>query len=727
MFCKRILTTLIFFFMFSAGYSQASITPHTIYAQMKKVASWQINDIEKNGWRQPSTDWTNGAYYAGQLAWAQMANDQKQMDFLVSVGEKNKWDGSPHERFFADDYCVGQTYSQLFMLYKDSVMIKPMIKLCDEILRQPHTESLLWGFDKGLHNREWAWCDALFMGPPTLAYIYKVTGNKKYLDGMNELWWRSSDYLYDSRERLYFRDSRFFDKKEKNGKKVFWSRGNGWVMAGLARILDIMPADYPARPRYVKMFKEMAERIAALQQPDGTWHASLLDPASYPVKETSGTGFFTYAFAWGVNRGYLPYQKYFPVIKKAWVALNNCVHEDGKLGFVQAPGAAPEKVNYNDTETYGTGAFLLAGTELFQMMFQRESSPMRTVIHNSLPLNRSEEMAELKWTRFADSKFDPAKTIVVNAQTNEEIPSQVIYNGTNTPVSVIFQSGVTAGSSGYFYFRKQKPENYTARTFGRFVPERYDDFAWENDKIAFRMYGAALDSRPDNAKGIDVWLKKTTGMVINKWYKRNDYHIDHGEGVDAYKVGFTLGAGNSAPLTAQGLSFSKNYTEYKILDQGPLRFTFQLIYKPWRVDGKEVQQIKTISLDAGSNMNKITDEYQFEGSSLIIATGVTKHNDDGSPVIDSVNRFVSYWDQADGKVDNGKVGVGVFVPGYERVTFKNEIGHLLAITTLSRGQSFVYYQGAAWNRSGFFPDEHTWIDYLKAYSRRIEHSLEVIW
>ena len=725
MLLKKIIIALAFLFTTSFGYSQAPIAPHTIFAEMKNVADWQIADIEKNGWRFPPTDWTNGAYYAGQMAWAKMANDPKQLEFLKAVGEKNNWNGGPEERFFADDYCVGQTYAQLFQIYKDSAMIKPMIKLCDDILAQPHTESLLWNFEGGLHNREWAWCDALFMGPPTLAYISKVTGDKKYLDGMNQLWWRSSDYLYDTTEHLYFRDSRFFDKREKNGKKVFWSRGNGWVISGITRILDNMPADYPARPRYVKIFEDMASRIAALQQPDGTWHASLLDPKSFPFKETSGTGFFTYSLAWGVNRGYLSYEKYFPVIKKAWIALNKCVHPDGKLGFVQVPGASPEKVGYEDSEVYGTGAFLLAGTELFKMMFDRESVPKKTVVINSLPLDRKDEIVELKWTQFKEAKFDSSKTIVVNAQTNEEIPSQIIYNGGKTPASIIFQSGITAGSSGYYYFKKQKPKAYAAKTYGRQVPERFDDFAWENDKIAFRMYATALDKSPDNAKGIDLWLKKTSKMVINEWYKRNDYHVDHGDGLDAYSVGMTLGSGDSEPITDTGFVFSDNYSDYKILDQGPLRITFRLIYKPWEVNGEKVSEVKTISLDAGSNLNKIKDDYHFKGTTLTIAAGVTKHKDDGNPVIDSVNRFVSYWDQSDGKVDNGKVGVGLIVPGYEKVSFKNEWNHLLAVANLTPGQLFIYYQGGAWNRSGFFPNEQSWIDYLTNFHKRLKNPLEI--
>ena len=362
-----------------------------------------------------------------------------------------------------------------------------------------------------------------------------------------------------------------------------------------------------------------------------------------------------------------------------------------------------------------------------QLLQKDQRNQLLVTVTNETSRPRVAQTVEVAWNSIKRKLKGvlPNGVIVISAETNSEIPSQVIYNGKEDPQSLIFQTDIEGATSLRFAVKKGKPANYTDKTYGRQVPERYDDFAWENDKIAFRMYGAALDSRPDNAKGIDIWLKKTSDLVINKWYKRDDYHIDHGEGVDAYHVGITLGAGNSASLTTQGLAFSNNYSDYKILDQGPLRITFQLIYKPWQVDGGKVQQVKTISLDAGSNMNKITDHYQFEGTTLSIAAGVTKHKDDGSPVIDSLNRFVSYWDQADGKVDNGKVGVGVIVPGYETVSFKNELGHLLAIANLIPKQSFVYYQGGAWNRSGFFLDEKTWINYLSSFNENLEQPLKV--
>ena len=367
------------------------------------------------------------------------------------------------------------------------------------------------------------------------------------------------------------------------------------------------------------------------------------------------------------------------------------------------------------------------GNTFYQQLLQDQRNQLLVTVTNETSRPRAAQTVEIAWNSIKRKlkNISPDGIIVINVETNNEIPSQVIYNGKKDPQSLIFQTDIQRNASLHFAIKKGKPANYTLKTYGRQVPERYDDFAWENDKIAFRMYGAALDVRPDNAKGIDIWLKKTSDLVINKWYKRGDYHIDHGEGVDAYHVGITLGAGNSAPLTTQGLIFPNNYSDYKILDQGPLRITFQLIYKPWQVNGKKVQQVKTISLDAGSNMNKITDDYQFEGTTLSIAAGITKHKDDGSPVIDSVNRFISYWDQADGKVDNGKVGVGIIVPGYETVSFKNELGHLLAVTTAKKDQHFVYYQGGAWNRTGFFPDERAWINYLRFFSENLKQPLKV--
>ena len=364
---RRITSLSIILYISVTAFSQkqpdSTFTQAGVLLIMQRVADWQVNDYNTNGFKRARWDWTNAACYTGLMELARLSTDDKYMKFLINVGDSLNWNTGPR-RFHADDYCVGQTYSNLYMIHKDPKMIATFRQLADSIASMPHTESLEW--KNRIADREWAWCDALFMGPTGLAYLTTATGDSKYLDIANKLWWKTTDYLYDRKEDLYFRDQTFFDKKEKNGQKVFWSRGNGWVIAGLVRVLQNIPENHPDRKKFLKLYKDMAARVASLQQPDGSWHASLLDPASYPIKETSGTGFYTYALAWGVNNKILKKKKYWPVVEKGWRALVTSVHTDGKLGFVQAIGAAPGHADENTTEVYGVGAFLLTGSEIYK-------------------------------------------------------------------------------------------------------------------------------------------------------------------------------------------------------------------------------------------------------------------------------------------------------------------------------------------------------------------------
>ena len=208
------------------------------------------------------------------------------------------------------------------------------------------------------------------MGPTVYARVGRATGDRRYYDYLDREFRVTCDTLYCPEERLFFRDTRYISMREKNGERVFWGRGNGWVTAGLTVIIDNMPDDYPAKARYVALFREMMERIAGLQGADGFWHASLLDPASYPAPETSATGFFTYSLLWGVNRGLLDRAHYGPVAEKGWRALCEAVHEDGKVGYVQPIGADPQQVGRDDTEVYGVGALLMAGRQMYDYVMK---------------------------------------------------------------------------------------------------------------------------------------------------------------------------------------------------------------------------------------------------------------------------------------------------------------------------------------------------------------------
>lgn len=317
---------------------------------MRRVADWQLAHP-----MHPDTDWKNGVFYAGVVATYHATGDRRYRDALIAMGERNGWRLGPEPRL-ADDHCIGQTYLDVYFATGESKTVADVRRTFDAIAADPRPGRV-----------EWFWCDSLFMAPAVMSRLSAAVGDPRYLDLMDAMWWDTTDFLYDRSERLFFRDKNFFEARERNGAKVFWCRGNGWVMAGLVRVLQHMPPGYPTRERYLRLYRDMAARVAALQQADGFWRSSLLDPAAYPGGESSGTALFTYALAWGVNRREIPGDVYGPVIAKGWHALVGAVDADGRLGWVQKPDERPNLLQATDTETYGVGAFLLAGSEVLKL------------------------------------------------------------------------------------------------------------------------------------------------------------------------------------------------------------------------------------------------------------------------------------------------------------------------------------------------------------------------
>jgi rhamnogalacturonyl hydrolase YesR len=336
-------------------------TPGQIVAIMEKVGAWQVAQPPT---RPITNDWTYGAFYAGLMALTQVSTNPAFHDAILSMGKQQGWKLA-RRVYDADDYCIGQTYVEMYLDDREPAMLAPTRERLDFILANPATNSLDFNGKDSRHR--WAWCDALFMGPPVWARMFAATHDQRYLEFMDREWKATSDKLYDPTEHLYFRDSTYFEKREANGKKVFWSRGNGWVLAGLARVLEVMPPDYPQRKFYEQQFKEMAARIASLQPPDGLWRPSLLDPESYPLPETSGSGFFTFGMAWGINHGLLGRAQFEPVVRKGWNALVQSVTPKGKLEHVQPVGSDPKKFDPTHSDVYGVGAFLLAGSEMYRL------------------------------------------------------------------------------------------------------------------------------------------------------------------------------------------------------------------------------------------------------------------------------------------------------------------------------------------------------------------------
>ena len=340
--------------------------PGEVVALMERVADWQLAHPSKHD----LADWTQCAGYTGIMALAGISSSSRFHDAMLRMGERNGWKlGTAGGPYHGDDHCVGQVYAELYLQHRDSSMIAPMRARFDWILAHPDSDNLSTNRANNPDaGKGWWWCDALFMAPAAWLRLARATGQQAYLDFMIEKWWKTSDYLYDPEEHLYFRDDRFIARREANGRKVFWSRGNGWVMAGLARVLQDLPQDNPSRPRFVKQYREMAERIVTLQQPDGFWRASLLDPASYPMQEASGTGFYVYALGWGINEGLLDRSTFAAAVEKGWAALAGSVHDDGKLVHVQPIGETPRHFDAEGTEVYGVGAFLLAGSEVYRLV-----------------------------------------------------------------------------------------------------------------------------------------------------------------------------------------------------------------------------------------------------------------------------------------------------------------------------------------------------------------------
>lgn len=331
-----------------------------------KVADWQIKEFPNNKYATSEPKgWIAGALYLGMYDWAELCGDTQYFDWLKKVFNRQHWQVADR-MYHADDICVSQTYLDMYNKYKEEKMLLPTLARIDWVINNPSKGGLDIDYSKPVTYERWSWCDALFMAPAVYTRLYTLTGNKKYMMFADTEFKATYNHLYDKDEKLFFRDSRYFGQKEANGKKVFWGRGNGWVIGGLAEILKTLPVDDTEyRPFYLQLFQEISERLAGLQSKDGYWHASLLDPESYPSPETSATGFIVYGLAYGVNHGYLPADKYLPVIEKGWKALVSAVEPDGKLGWVQPVGADPRKVTRDMTELYGTGAFLMAACEIY--------------------------------------------------------------------------------------------------------------------------------------------------------------------------------------------------------------------------------------------------------------------------------------------------------------------------------------------------------------------------
>lgn len=380
-------------------------------------------------------------------------------------------------------------------------------------------------------------------------------------------------------------------------------------------------------------------------------------------------------------------------------------------------------------------------------------------VHNTLDFARDGEMVEVPLSKLKKINLkEGQKYVVLDATTNAQMPYQLTYDG-----MLIFPATVEAGATSRYTVTTGIPDAVATVACGRFYPERLDDIAWENDKAAYRAYGPALQRKQEKAYGYDVFTKSVSYPVVEKryameldataraqaaqWRKEGlkekadslvrsiSYHIDHGNGMDVYNVGPTLGGGTAALMDGENIIYPYCFKEYQILDNGPLRFTMKLTYNPLTVkDDSDVVETRIVSLDKGSHLNRTVVSYSGLSKPTTIASGLVLHsqNPEGY-VVSADDRFIAYADYTNNaKANNGIIYVGAAFPKPVQKAYAqlfpqakaDAIGHVLATSLYKPGTSYVYYWGSGWSKGGV-KDMDSWTSYLKNFSKQLASPLKV--
>jgi rhamnogalacturonyl hydrolase YesR len=736
----------------------------------------RVNDVwQANHSADCSAFWVDGAYFTGNMEAYRLTGKAAYLEYSDKWCRHNNWMGArsndrsqwQYKTYGSDNsHVLFADWQICFQTYMDMYTLNPndyKIARAKEVM----------SYEASLKDSDfWWWSDALYMGMPVFSKLYKITGDRTYLDKLYENFCYTDNMLFDKEEGLYYRDAKYVYPKVKTvkGGKSFWARGDGWVLAGLAKVLTDMPADYAHRNLFVERFKTLAASVARCQQKGGYWTRSLLCEADAPGYETSGTAFFTYGLLWGVNHGLLDKATYAPVINKAWNYLTKvALQADGTIGYVQPIGEKPDpknRVDANSQAPFGTGAWLLAACEMarYQNNGGAEASEgaakttavVKIEVKNPSDRQRSQVVALDAKTIFAKLGINGGRQFVVRNAFGREIPSQLTYDG-----QILFYASANTRNVSEYSIVKGTPADYTNSVYGRMYPERVDDIAWENDCSAYRCYGPALQKSGEKAYGIDIWLKNTPELVVESRYRKEDvakaivrdlkkqgknaeaqayedsqsYHIDHGNGLDCYKVGPTLGCGATAFLDGDNLIMPYCWKEYQILDNGPLRFTVRMTYNPLTVGSdNNVVETRVLSLDKGSHLNKMQVSYANLSAPHALASGIVIHTEDTKTLaIDEQNRTIAYADPTDDpQHQNFQIYVGSVYPEALKsmrplmynAPSAGASGHAVGVVDYQPGSTFTYYFGSAWSKFDM-PSFDIWQLYLKQYADNLKNPLQV--
>jgi len=782
------LITLVLGFLTSAGArSRLAEQPRPLSPTIEMII--RVNDY----WQQHHSPlvrsfWDDAAYHTGNMEAYKLLGIARWKDYSERWARHNKWMGAQEKDtskwryktygegkdfvLFGDWQICFQTYLDLYEMDNgeaaplksqtsnfNAFKIARAIEVMDYEVRQPQTDF-------------WWWADALYMVMPVMTKLYKITGEVKYLDKLYENFKWSDALMYDSVEQLYYRDAKYIYPKVKtvcNEGKSFWARGDGWVLAGLAKVLADMPQDYRHRYFFVQRFRELAEGVARVQRPGGYWSRSMLCEDDAPGPETSGTAFFTYGMLWGLNHGLLDRATYTPVIEKAWQYLTKtALQPDGSVGFVQPIGEKPDPTRTVDAHSqanFGVGAFLLAACE--KVRYDDQSANLSTDDVKVSVSNTSNEyrqqVVEIDGrTLYKKLGIQGGRQFLVFDEAGMEVPYQLDHTD-----KVLLEAGVRPNSMYTFSFRKGTPKTYATFCQGRVYTERKDDYAWENDRTAYRVYGPALQRTGERSFGTDVWAKQMPQPVVEQLYYNEEwigqvlrqqayklgngkladsiyhalsYHYDHytpamGLGLDLYKVGATLGCGTPAVIEKNKIHYPYCFNECEILDNGPLRTTVHLVYHP-AIIGQDsaVVEHRYIQLDKGSNFNRVMVYYEGLSHATELTTGMVLHSEEMNNII-LAKDYVLYADPTDDpRVKSCQLFVGTLFPDGVSQTKKilfdkpwggNE-GHALGIKKNYWGDSFYYYFGSAWSKNDVRTMEE-WKQRAEWTLRSIRQPLQVKW
>ncbi|MEO5914366.1 MAG: glycoside hydrolase family 88 protein [Luteolibacter sp.] len=628
--------------------------PAEIVKDMKRVADWQIENPSKHAVH----DWTQAPFFLGLVNLNQVTGEVKYLEAVDAFGKKLSYGPGPKVTH-ADDHAVLQAWLEEYRLDKDPAKLNPSIAHFEKI-----TAALAKETPKSISGGSftWCWCDALFMSPAIWSHLSQITGDPKYFAWADKEWWTTTDVLYDPTNHLFYRDNNFFTKRTPSGKKVFWARGNGWVIGGLIHVLDYLPADHPSRVKYLGLYHDMMYALLKLQNEDGLWRTSLLDPQN-PQGESSGSAFFVYGMAWGINRGLLPANLFQPEVMKGYQALAKNIQPTGMLGFVQKIGDSPDKqdTTAESTEVYGSGAFLLAGSEIVRLLD---------------PAKRRTDVASFKGVKLPE-RFMPA----------------------------------------------------TPRTFARYVPERSDDFAWENDLVAFRTYGPALRPGPENS-GIDCWFKRVPYPIIDKWYLQDrlkleygkvnkPYHQDQGEGYDVYHVGDSRGCGGISVWADEKPYNSDTYIAQRVISSTPERTVFELDYAS-DFKGKVLRETKRFTLIMGERLFQCDSRFTLDGkpaSNLDVVIGLSPQVKGTEPVNSPKSGAMMLWEKFDGY----GLGTGIVLDParvVKMMPYTDPAGHTQAfcLARTDENGSIRWFAGYGWEGQGDITTAEKWTAYLKGFA-----------